>query len=572
MKPYHPIASLLILDLLLSPALAGAACKLDKLVDLQVTMVGGYATVPAKVGASPETFILASASAYSTLSPASVARLNPGLKASAHEVGSTDSAGRAASLQVVTVNDLTLGRMPYTGVDFIVGGTQIVGAAGVLGQNVLQIGDVDYDLAHGQVTVLRPEGCASTSLAYWATSQPYSVVDLQPAPNAATPSRITAYLNGQPVNVVLDTASPVSMVSSDAAQRLGIKPLPGPGDRAGVSVGAFQSFRIGDEEIKNVRLRMGEAKGGGPDLVLGSDFLRSHHVFVAASQRKVYFTYGGGQVFDLDAAGATTGASPSGNSQEPADAAGYARRGSAYAAAHDYPSAISDLTRATELAPSQADYFYELALARLANGDVNQAALDFDQSITLRPDYVPALLARAGLRLRNNQLAQAAADVDAADAAAPKDSSERRAMAQIYERTMQVPKAIVQNDLWIAAHPNDAALADALRARCAERAVLREHLDKALEDCDAAVRLGGGSAWSLEWRAVVHFQRGEYEPARADFDAALRLDPKRALLQYGRGAARVRLKQVNPGRADIDAAVKREPPVADEARQLGVVP
>ena len=152
-----------------------------------------------------------------------------------------------------------------------------------------------------------------------------------------------------------------------------------------------------------MRLRVGDPSGGGPDLVLGKrTFLRSHHVFVAASQRKVYFTYGGGQVFDLDAAGAwpTTPASPPGDSQEPADAAGYARRGGVYAAAHDYPSAISDLTRATELAPAQADYFYELALARLANGDVNQAALDFDQSITLRPDYAAALLARAGLRLK----------------------------------------------------------------------------------------------------------------------------------------------------------------------------
>ena len=406
-------------------------------------------------------------------------------------------------LQVVTVNDLTLGRMPYTGVDFIVGGTQIVGAAGVLGQNVLQIGDVDYDLAHGQLSVLRPEGCASTSLAYWATSQPYSVVDLQPAPSAATPSRVTAYLNGQPVSVVFDTASPVSMVSSEASQRLGVRPQPGAGGRAGILSGAFQSFRIGDEEIRNVRLRVGDPSGGGPDLVLGSHFLRSHHVFVAASQRKVYFTYGGGQVFDLDAAGATTPASPPGDSQEPADAAGYARRGGVYAAAHDYPSAISDLTRATELAPAQADYFDELALARLANGDVNQAALDFDQSITLRPDYVAALLARAGLRLRNGQLALAAADVDAADAAAPKDSNERRAMALIYERTQHVPKAIIQNDLWIASHPNDTALADALSARCAERAVLREHPDKALEDCDAAVKLRGGTAWTLEWRAVV---------------------------------------------------------------------
>jgi len=571
-------AAFLVLALPLDSGSAGAGCRLDKLVELPVTLVAGYATVPARVGASPETFLLASASPYSTLSADAVTRLKTSLKASPREISSIDANGRSVALQVVTVKDLTLGRMPYTGVDFIVGGSDNGGVAGVLGQNVLQIGDVDYDLAHGQVSVLRAEGCASTSLAYWATSQPYSVVDLESATNGASPGHAMAYLNGQRVDVVLNTASPVSVVSPAVVQRLGAVPQGSAGaDGAKFSSAAFQSFRIGDEEIKNVRLRVADANAndGGTELVLGTDFMRSHHVYVAASQHKVYLTYGGGQVFDLSppvGIAAAPGAIHAASDAEPADAGGYARRGSTRAAAQDYAGAISDLNRATELAPREAGYFYQLAVVRLANGDVNQAALDLDQSVTLQPDYVPALLARAGLRLRNNQLAQAAADVDAADASAPKDSGERRAMALIYERTMQLPKAILQNDLWIAAHPNDPSLADALRARCAERSVLREHLDRALEDCDAAVKLRGDSAWILEWRATVHFQRAEYPAAFSDFDAAIKLDPARAMVQYGRGAASVRLKQTKAGNADMAAAITREPTVAAQAKLLGIEP
>jgi hypothetical protein len=35
-------------------------------------------------------------------------------------------------------------------------------------------------------------------------------------------------------------------------------------------------------------------------MLLGADFLRSHRVLVAHSQRKIYFTYTGGPVFQLN--------------------------------------------------------------------------------------------------------------------------------------------------------------------------------------------------------------------------------------------------------------------------------
>ena len=35
-------------------------------------------------------------------------------------------------------------------------------------------------------------------------------------------------------------------------------------------------------------------------MMLGADFLRSHRLLVAHSQRKVYFTYAGGPVFQLN--------------------------------------------------------------------------------------------------------------------------------------------------------------------------------------------------------------------------------------------------------------------------------
>ena len=75
-------------------------------------------------------------------------------------------------------------------------------------------------------------------------------------------------------------------------------------------VGAFETFAIGDELIRNPNIAFANLEVSGAatgsrlsasrelrDMLLGVDFLRSHRVFVAHSQRKMYFTYVGGPVF-----------------------------------------------------------------------------------------------------------------------------------------------------------------------------------------------------------------------------------------------------------------------------------
>ena len=47
----------------------------------------------------------------------------------------------------------------------------------------------------------------------------------------------------------------------------------------------------------NLALTKHETRPAQPQMILGVDFLRSHRVFIANSQRKVYFTYTGGTVF-----------------------------------------------------------------------------------------------------------------------------------------------------------------------------------------------------------------------------------------------------------------------------------
>jgi hypothetical protein len=59
---------------------------------------------------------------------------------------------------------------------------------------------------------------------------------------------------------------------------------------------SFLSFKVGDEEIHNAHLRVGDTREG-TDMLLGADFFLSHRIYMSNTQHKLYFTYNGGRVF-----------------------------------------------------------------------------------------------------------------------------------------------------------------------------------------------------------------------------------------------------------------------------------
>jgi aspartyl protease len=201
-------------------------------------------------------------------------------------------------------------------VPFVVAGSGFGnGAVGLLGQNLFRIADVEYDLTNGVIRLVRPKDCKDSSLAYWASqaAKPYSVIDIALADAHQPHTKAVAYLNGTKIRVLFDTGSPVSTLTLEAAKRAGITPdSPGVvdgGSSWGIGhkvrktwIAHFDSFKVGDEEIRHARLRFGEVSLLDADMLIGADFFLSHRIYVATSQRKLYFTYNGGPVFDLTAA------------------------------------------------------------------------------------------------------------------------------------------------------------------------------------------------------------------------------------------------------------------------------
>jgi tetratricopeptide (TPR) repeat protein/predicted aspartyl protease len=578
------------------PVFAAAKCKLSRVVELPITMSGLRPTLVAQINGADARFLLDSGAAYSIISSATAAQFQLKLRPGPFGLR-VNGVGGSMDTSLATVKAFTLAGIPLRDVEFLVGGSEVGGGSvGLLGQNLLEKWDVEYDFAHGVVRLFKAEDCKHTLLAYWATpgQDNLSMMDI----NYTTPLRPhttgTASINGTKITVMFDTGAWNSVLSTKAAARAGVKPdTPGvveAGYTSGLGRGTlqsyiapFSSFKIGDgEEIKNARLRMADIDFDEGDMLLGADFFLSHHVYVANSQRKLYFTYNGGPVFDLSrkvpSAAAASAEAPNGAQQdEPADAAAFARRGAAFAGRRDFEHAIEDFTRACELNPNEPEFAFERGMAYWQDRQPVPAMNDLDRALTLNSDYLPARMSRAQLRLAEKDRAGATADLEVADQIAPKQADERFELAELYLQFGLPARAVPQYDLWIANHPNDSRMVQALHGRCWVRAVQGQGLAEALSDCNAAYRQSdktnhAGVAAVLASRGLVRLRLGNYDKAVADYDDSLKLAPKNPWSLYGRGVAKIRMQKKADGEADLARATELSSTIAQEFQRRGIAP
>lgn len=189
--------------------------------------------------------------------------------------------------------------------------------AGVFGSGMFsQKNDIELDFAHNAVRVFKPDQCKDDDVVYWGGS--YGVVA------ETKPDRFPVVVAGQALDGSLNAGNEVTFVTLQGARHLGavlhaagslpmgmlaggmLKPVD-------VSIANFPEVVIGDETIKNEPLAVGdifpvnkEDPDGRPishdfmdrpEIVLGADFARSHRIYLSRDQKKVYFSYVGGVMF-----------------------------------------------------------------------------------------------------------------------------------------------------------------------------------------------------------------------------------------------------------------------------------
>ena len=602
-RPFRS-AVVLVAACLVAPSVFAAtpACKVGIIAELPVTMNGMRPMITAKINGENAHFIVDSGAFYSIIFAPAAAQYKLETQPAPFNL-MLEGIGGSTRATVTTVKEFTLAGVPIRKVQFIVGGSAFGSdVAGLLGQNVLRIADVEYDLANGAIRLMKPTGCNKLNMAYWAKpGDSYSEMGIDWATATSPHTTGEALLNGKKIRVIFDTGASTSMLSRRAAERAGVTPesagvvkagrMRGLGSRSVQTwLGPFESFKLGDEEIHNTKLRIGDASMDA-DMLIGADFFLSHRLYVASSQRKVYFTFNGGPVFNLaehSPAGAESadetaptadeGPQPQVPDGQPADAAGFSRRGAAFAARRDFPHALEDLTHACELAPTEPEYFYERGRAYLGNREPAKAFSDFEQVIKLKPDHVPALVSRASMNLARFEQAGRGGDgivledLNKASATAAKEDDVHFELGMLYSRVGAYGLAITQYDLWLDKHPPEARTADAYANRCRSRALLGLELDKALSDCNRAVRGRDDAPFFLDSRGMVQLRIGNYDKALADYDAVLKIQPKNPWSLYGRGLAKLHKGRSAEGQADIAAARASGPRAVAEAARRGLTP
>ncbi len=630
------IGSLAVLAALsLSTVPAAGKCQLAQIGgDLPVDMESTRPLVWAKINGVKARFMLDTGAFYSMLWRDEVARyqlsVHSMLGGNSYSVVGTG--GRETALDTVVKSFEFMGAQADKPFEFIVLNQDLVpDSVGVLGQNILRMGDAEYDLANGTVRFWKPVGCEQQALAYWAVSTPYSSVGLEAMDSVQSQLLATAMLDGHPITVTFDTGAPRSVLSLEAAERAGITPSsPGVtflGLTGGIGPASdrtwsapVDTFELGGEKVQHTHLliadfnshhRPGEMNRAPIDMLLGEDFFLSHRIYVAYSQRKLYFTYNGGPLFNLDLPQALSGAANSqGNpgaaapagatspeqqgSDTPTDADGFRRRGMAFASMRELDRALADLTRACDLAPDDMQSHYQRGLIYVEDGQFKSALQDFNIVLTIQPNDIDAHLARAELLRQHREAGPAdprsevKSDLDAVSRLAAPDAGVRLTLGQLYADVGDYADGVNQMDQWLRHHPLKGDQANGLNSLCWIRATSNRDLHDALDECNRALALAprvdaetgtliartvaSDNPHVLDSRGLVYLRLGRLQDAFHDYDSALQIDPRMPTALFGRGLVELRAGEASQGQSDLAAAEKLDSGVAQRFAKMGLAP
>lgn len=285
-------------------AASQATCKYLEAarVKLDYTGPGLEITMPGTINGKPARMLVDTGSGKTYLTQTAVRRHKLQLRQTGERVFGI---GGASRVYATRVKDFSAGPARSTAATMLVPGDTAMTPSfdAIVGAPYLLQTDLELSLATKEARFFRPVDCGNNWLAYWDRNA--SVIPF--ALNGDTGNPIFhVYLNGHKLEAMIDSGAFATTVDANAARRAGIDvDAPGAvrrGNSGGVgsrevprwSVKA-ESLAIGDETIRHPELNViGTGGRLSVDVLLGADFLRSHRVLFAMSQRKLYISYTGG--------------------------------------------------------------------------------------------------------------------------------------------------------------------------------------------------------------------------------------------------------------------------------------
>lgn len=301
---------------------ATTSCRYTNFATFAVKQINGFVTIGGSMNGNAAAMMFDSGSQRTQITRRAAEKLGLALSHSnAYGIG----LGGESMSYTTRLDDFSFGKLAWRGVrlgvlwDIDKSFTYDV----LVGADILFHQDVEISMANRQIKFFEPNACDQSFLAYWdenAASTPMHAI----APDDLR-QVVTVQINGKEVSALIDSGASTSIIDLAAAARAGIT-TQSPGvavlgsgggvgkHRSQIWQAQFQSFAIGEEIISNPKICIMDLYGAArsdsnhvaatntmlhdqPEMVLGADFLRTHRLLFALSQKRLYFSYLGGQVF-----------------------------------------------------------------------------------------------------------------------------------------------------------------------------------------------------------------------------------------------------------------------------------
>ncbi len=299
-------------------------------LELQPLSDGMRYSMPIMVNGKEKQFLVATGIFNSNISTSAVAEMNLKTKPLGTRLSSN---GKTVGQVSMTQADLQIGPIKAPAHEMWV--TQLGSVDGVIGADLMQNYDIEMDFAGRKISYFLTDHCPGR-VVHWATSGITSVnfMGWENHSNVVGTLQVKVQINGREVNAELDTGRSQSVLDADTARAL----FEVTADSTGaVPMGAldnnplhrvygytFQTLKIGGLTLRDPKMQVYPDLFGKKDrdmlradshvrtvleynepvMYIGMDVLSRLHLYLAAKEKKIYFTGATGQAVTTSQPGA----------------------------------------------------------------------------------------------------------------------------------------------------------------------------------------------------------------------------------------------------------------------------
>ncbi|HEY1125551.1 MAG TPA: tetratricopeptide repeat protein [Sphingobium sp.] len=226
---------------------------------------------------------------------------------------------------------------------------------------------------------------------------------------------------------------------------------------------------------------------------------------------------------------------------------------------------MAEIDKAIALKPDATAYTNRAVMR--SKSDVEGRLADFDAALKLDPSLEDALLGKAEILIGRGEFGAAVKSYTDVIDKWPKNPLLRNRRAIAYVRSGDM----VHADADFEQARKDAEVAPGLlNDICYAKATANVALNRALDECNAALAKQPDAIAIMDSKAFVLLRLGRNDEAIALFDKVLAKSPEMAVSLYGRAVARAHKGDKGRAQTDRDAALKVNPDVQKQFESYGV--